>query len=332
MIKRKIIVIGNIGAKVSGSSLSFKRYYKKLISINSDNIIFVNTFRNRNNFLSNALKTFSILIRMFFIINNCRIISFNSDARAFIYFGPIVYIYAKLFRKKIISRVFGGSLDIRYERSAPIIKLFFRNTIMKSDTVFLQTNFLMNYFSELNYNLKKLPTSRRVINKKIQFKKKASKYIFLGRILDSKGIRYLNDAVKDIDLGISVDLYGSVENEELLTLIHNNPKIRYKGYLDHDNIYKTLILYDVLILPTFYEGEGYPGAIIEAYQCGIPVIATNWRSIPEIVDKTCIEIKAAFHKLYYDSALYQNLQKGAQIKSREFDEEKWFKVFYNELL
>ena len=71
MIKRKIIVIGNIGAKVSGSSLSFKRYYKKLISINSDNIIFVNTFRNRNNFLSNALKSFSILIRMFFIINNC---------------------------------------------------------------------------------------------------------------------------------------------------------------------------------------------------------------------------------------------------------------------
>tara|TARA_Y200000002_G_scaffold148627_1_gene122808 strand:- start:12839 stop:13864 length:1026 start_codon:yes stop_codon:yes gene_type:complete len=341
MVKKKIIIIGNIGAKVSGSSLSFKRFYEKLISLNSDNIIFINTFRNRNNFLSNALKSFSILIKMFFIINNCKIISFNSDERAFIFFGPIVYIFAKLFRKKIVSRVFGGSLDVHYERSTPIIKLFFRNTIMKSDTVFLQTNLLMNYFSELNYNLKKLPTSRRAINKKIKFKKKASKYIFLGRISDSKGIKYLNDAVEDLDLSISVDLYGSVEDKELLTLINNNPKIRYKGYIDHDNIYETLSAYDVLILPTFYEGEGYPGAIIEAYQCGIPVIVTKWRSIPEIVDKTCgiivpikssTEIKGAIHKLYYDSVLYQNLQKGAQIKSLEFDEEKWFKVFHNELL
>ena len=37
------------------------------------------------------------------------------------------------------------------------------------------------------------------------------------------------------------------------------------------------------MLPTFYEGEGYPGAIIEAFSLGLPVISTHWKAIPEIV-------------------------------------------------
>jgi len=47
---------------------------------------------------------------------------------------------------------------------------------------------------------------------------------------------------------------------------------------------ETIQKYDVLILPTFYQGEGYPGVIIEAYSLGLPVITTNWKAIPEIVE------------------------------------------------
>ena len=36
-------------------------------------------------------------------------------------------------------------------------------------------------------------------------------------------------------------------------------------------------------MPTFHEGEGYPGIILEAFSVGMPVISTHWNSIPEIV-------------------------------------------------
>ncbi|MEO1626915.1 MAG: glycosyltransferase family 4 protein, partial [Bacteroidota bacterium] len=57
----------------------------------------------------------------------------------------------------------------------------------------------------------------------------------------------------------------------------------YKGVLSKAEVLPTLREYDVLILPTYYGGEGYPGSIIEAYSLGLPVITTRWKSIPEIV-------------------------------------------------
>ncbi|MBL4710603.1 MAG: glycosyltransferase, partial [Flavobacteriales bacterium] len=59
----------------------------------------------------------------------------------------------------------------------------------------------------------------------------------------------------------------------------------FKGILNGEKeILSTMKKYDVLILPTYYEGEGYPGVIIEAYSIGLPVIATQWKSLPEIVE------------------------------------------------
>ena len=42
--------------------------------------------------------------------------------------------------------------------------------------------------------------------------------------------------------------------------------------------------YDVLVLPTFWKGEGYPGVIIEAFSVGLPVVATNLPGISEMID------------------------------------------------
>ena len=39
------------------------------------------------------------------------------------------------------------------------------------------------------------------------------------------------------------------------------------------NIYKELVQYDALILPSFY--EGCPNAIIDAMYCGLPVLASD---------------------------------------------------------
>ena len=39
----------------------------------------------------------------------------------------------------------------------------------------------------------------------------------------------------------------------------------------------------MMIFPTYYQGEGFPGAILDSYISGIPVIASNWKYNSEIV-------------------------------------------------
>ena len=55
--------------------------------------------------------------------------------------------------------------------------------------------------------------------------------------------------------------------------------------LDPREVPEVLTQYDGLVLPTFYQGEGYPGIVIEAYQAGLFCVATQWRSLPEIVEE-----------------------------------------------
>ena len=86
---------------------------------------------------------------------------------------------------------------------------------------------------------------------------------------------------------IIVDIFGPLDGQYTAEEIKSKGKgvVRYKGTLTPAQVYQELFNYHALILPTFYEGEGYPGVILEAYNCGMPVIATNWLSIPEIVDR-----------------------------------------------
>ena len=313
-------------------------FYDKIISDKEFDIKFINTYRKNNNFLINIYYLFKISILSIKYIKNIEVVSFNSDERAFKYFGPIIYILARLFKKKIIARAFGGSLDIYYSESSKIYKSIFLNTIMKSDIIFLQTKYLIDFFSFLkNSNIIQLPTSRRKISLKTNnTTKKASKFIFTGRVCRDKGIYYVIEAFKNINNNIKIDFYGSVEDNKILELIQNSKNITYKGIIDHKNIYKTLIEYDALILPTFYSGEGYPGSIIEAFQCGLPVIATNWRSIPEIVNnkngllisiKSSDSIKKAVLALNKDNILFNSLKIGALKKSYQFDECYWIKNY-----
>ena len=39
----------------------------------------------------------------------------------------------------------------------------------------------------------------------------------------------------------------------------------------------------MLLFPTYYDGEGFAGTLIDAMAAGVPVIASNWRYNSEII-------------------------------------------------
>lgn len=64
-----------------------------------------------------------------------------------------------------------------------------------------------------------------------------------------------------------------------------NSDIRYHGVFDavNNDIYQELNQYDIMLLPTRWEGEGVPGALVESKMAGITAIVSDWHVNGEVV-------------------------------------------------
>ncbi len=88
--------------------------------------------------------------------------------------------------------------------------------------------------------------------------------------------------------------------------------------------------YDAVLLPTYHLGEGYPAVILEAYAAGVPVVATNWLSLPEMVEdgvrgflvpvRSPEKIREAVGRLSADERLYESMRGKALEYVESFSE------------
>lgn len=203
-------------------------------------------------------------------------IALNLNNMELVSIAPIIFFANIFFKKNISLRVFGGDLDKIYN-SNPIFKVILFFVLKCANPLFLQTKYLLKKFSQ--FNPIHLPTCRFRC-RKAELKEYSGRFVFISQLKRSKGVGVILDAFKNIS-GVSVDFFGPLEDYSKKDLTTSNTN--YLGILDKEDVPKTISNYDFLLFPTFYEGEGYPGIILESFSAGVPVIATNWRSIPEIV-------------------------------------------------
>ena len=164
--------------------------------------------------------------------------------------------------------------------------------------------------------------------------------IFIGQIKEEKGVFDIIEALKD-SKGLSCDYYGQIiarDNERFFEEIGSCSACQYRGTLANEEIIDALERYDVLLLPSRHPGEGYPAVIIEAFAAGIPVIATNWKSLPELVEdgkrgilvpvSSPEKISEALARLAADDDLYDSISHNVHEYVKGFTE----KAVVNDLL
>ncbi|OYR51426.1 hypothetical protein DJ73_13305 [Halorubrum sp. Ea1] len=116
--------------------------------------------------------------------------------------------------------------------------------------------------------------------------------VYVGRVKETKGLDYLIDGfecARQTTPSISLDIYGHfLPNDEYELRFRRKcnqaEAVEYKGKIPDGEVMKTLREYDLLVFPTYYDGEGFPGVIVEAFMTGTPVLASNWNYNMEIVD------------------------------------------------
>lgn len=198
--------------------------------------------------------------------------------------APFIIMWCKFFKKKVIFHSFGGDFHVRYSKYNPLFRKLIDQTLLKADKVFFETKELIKYFSPISsQNLEWLPNARERIISKLEPKEFSKKFVFISRVIPEKGVLEIIEASKHLPSDYTVDIYGPIDERYLDKSIFQQSNARYKGILNPNEVLKVLQEYDVLLLPTYFFGEGYPGIIIEAQSLGIPTISTSWNSIEEIV-------------------------------------------------
>lgn len=100
--------------------------------------------------------------------------------------------------------------------------------------------------------------------------------------------------------------------------------IQFLGYLDNETLTSLTAGALAMVYPSMFEGFGLP--VLEAMQCGTPVITSNISSLPEVAGDACIlvdptntnAISHAMEAIYSDKKLAGEMSKKGLIRSQEF--------------
>jgi glycosyltransferase involved in cell wall biosynthesis len=346
-MKNKLLLIGPLPPPMGGDTEHFSFLTNRLKENESLKFGVFNTSRGNNNpsFMQNLKVLFRLVTYLIWNVKHYDIVSLHASDRGMFFFGPIICLYAKLFRKKTLLRLFGGSFNDFYNKKNRFTKILINRTILSADIILMQTKRMIKALKDKGSGEIKWFSTHRTIPKDIpkltDKHEHCHRFLFLGHLWKTKGIETILEISSDLPEECKIDLYGPLdEYSEGIINSRGNNCVKYCGLLSHSQVYEVIQDYQCLILPTYHDGEGYPGVIIEAFFHGLPVITTNWLAIPEIVDRSCgilinpkapKELAESIRLLNCDRNLWKKLSAGAKKKTGLFDPDYWSDVFYDVL-
>lgn len=262
------------------------------------------------------------------------VVTLHCSTTALHIMGVAIFLITRLTGKPLIIRKFAGD---DYRTTLGKLGRYFAEVVLRhTDLYLLQTQQLVNLALDRGLtNVKWYPTSRpapETDQTTLQDGQRCLRFVYIGRVCEAKGMHVLAKAAEGLPKEAIIDVYGPWANDLDRNVFDGCTKITYRGVLEPEEIIPTMQKYDASLLPTHYQGEGYPGAILESYFAGLPVIATRWQAIPEIVDesvgilvepKNADEFLQAMLRLSEDTELFQRLRAKTKAKAEIFSVERW---------
>jgi len=278
---------------------------------------------NGGGFLATYLK---VLWKSFILIKKHNTVLFMGSDRVVVHLAPVVLFIARLYKRKVTLKKIGGGFDRFYDQSGYLVKRRIRWLMRNVIATLFETKQLVKHFESFGRTVW-FPNVRNFPERKIISGKYQQRFAFISHVKNTKGVVEILEAADSLGESHTIHIYGPIIDLVIPDHLKSLFKEVYKGALKPDEVLKTIESYDVIMLPTYYPGEGYPGIIIESYSMGKPVISTIWNSIPEIIEdkKTGLLIppkdSTALIKAieWFDSNNYVKLSENALEYSKQFN-------------
>lgn len=124
------------------------------------------------------------------------------------------------------------------------------------------------------------------------------------------------------------DKFLALLEKEINDLDDYKDKILKIGYVDDEDLAALFSGAEMFVYPSVYEGFGMP--VLEAMQCGCPVITSNVSSLPEVIGDAGIQIDPykneelveAYEKMYFDENFRKECSQKGLERAKNFSWER----------
>ena len=239
--------------------------------------------------LKNIVKIVCGTFKMLAKCKNIIMLPANNGLKVLV---PLLSFGNLFFKRNLHYSVIGGWLPEFVKEHKLIKKL-----LQKFDCIYVETNTMKIALEAMHFsNVHIVPNFKNIDvlseDELVYNHSKPFKLCTFSRVMKEKGIEDAIDAVKAINMQAgevvcALDIYGKIDSDyenRFAKLQADFPEyIRYCGCVDANDSVNVLKNYYALLFPTYYEGEGFAGTLIDAFSSGIPVIASDWRYNCEFV-------------------------------------------------
>lgn len=339
---KRVLLIGSLPPPHGGGTISFDYFYRYVNELPHLLVTFVDLHVRKRDAEGRYLgrSPFRTWLRGLAALRHIppteSVVLFASRRMAFSY-GLLLILAARLFRKPVHIRLFGGRPYQRVAVKAGISRVFVESLLSLASGISLETEVGRDDFpARVRRRVAAIPGYRpRCKSQNGASTDDCVRFVYAGRIDRSKGIDVLLAACEQLEQRVSseafrVHCYGGA-TPEFVEACARRPSIQLHGTVDNATYLARLSSFDAFVYPSVYDNEGHPGAVIEAMLCGLPLVSSALPTIMEIVHDgvegllfeagSADSLSRTMERLVSDRGLREMLAIGSGRKGREFDME-----------
>ncbi len=342
---KRLLFVGPKPPPIGGSPLTVQAMLEELAFYPSVEVRLINTSpaldvrKKMTGFNFEKVKrSILILPRFIYELPRCdAALVFANDLFA-ITLAPILLFFAKLFRKPFYLKPVGAGLDLFINAQKKILRGYLMFALRSMDGILTQTQLLKEDLQKMGLvKAEYLPGCRPLapIAETPAKRNDEFRLIYLGHITRRKGILYLLEALRILSQTcpkkVTCDFFGPIHDElrdDFDAGLQSQPSARYCGVAEAGTGPQLIANYDALVLPTYFDTEGHPGVLIEAMHAGVPVIGTQVRTFPELIEhgvngllvpmQDSVSLANAIETLAANPDLHKKMADANRQKGREF--------------
>lgn len=246
----------------------------------------------------------------------------------------ILYLIKK---KPIVYLIVGNQQDLLKSFSKmkrrSIAKVYFEVDTMQDE---LRDKYNVGYFS----NCKEIHVNDGSVDQS-----KPLKICYYSEVSKRKGFDLLIDALDEVNKDFhkyTLDVYGffSSDENDMRKLLNSREYADFKGTIKRELSQNTLSQYCFMVFPSRHKQEGVPGAIVDAYEAGLPVISSNVGFLPQVVknEQTGFlfeeegQLVNLLEEAYTNSDMVDRFRMNALEEAKKYDIKESIKKLHTDLI